>query len=82
MRAGGSARSSSVSPSVGRVFGQEVPSEPPFAGGLGHEVRPTPRSVLRRVKASACRHDAFRHGLRRLQPDPYLLSRREGGGHG
>ncbi|MGV4376750.1 fatty acid synthase subunit beta domain-containing protein [Trueperella pyogenes] len=37
----------------GRVFGQEVPSEPPFAGGLGHEVRPTPRSVLRRVKGSA-----------------------------
>ncbi|QOR45035.1 type I polyketide synthase [Trueperella pecoris] len=37
----------------GRVFGKDVPADPALAGGLGHEVTDTPRSLLRRVSATA-----------------------------
>ena len=37
----------------GRVFGKELPADPPYAGGIEQEISDTARSVLRRVSVSA-----------------------------
>ncbi|MDP9805807.1 fatty acid synthase [Trueperella bonasi] len=37
----------------GRVFGKELPVDPPYAGGIAQEISDTPRSVLRRVSVTA-----------------------------
>lgn len=37
----------------GRVFGKELPVDPPYAGGIEQEISDTPRSVLRRVTVTA-----------------------------
>lgn len=37
----------------GRVFGTELPADPPYAGGVEREIIDTPRSLLRRVTVTA-----------------------------
>ncbi|PKZ89650.1 type I polyketide synthase [Trueperella bernardiae] len=37
----------------GRVFGTDLPADPPYAGEVEREIRDTPRSLLRRVTVTA-----------------------------